>query len=167
MDGVDSRREAFEVSAQLSCSEPEHSGGDCCRTDPFCEAHGDMGTSVFYLVRVDRTRRVVAGVHSDGVCVRDSWRLGPLDGLPNVLIRYLLTSCVEGEMRGEGSSSPSSSEDSSSEEELWRCSRRRRERAERARAERQSGDHSQERSEEAALCEGVAALRSYGGCTSR
>jgi hypothetical protein len=93
----------------------EYTEEECCGNDPFCERHGSGVGARYFLVRVAADGSAAAAVHADGVRVRDSWSLGSLSGLQNVLLRMLLTSQVEDRNRGGSDSSWSASSSSSSD----------------------------------------------------
>lgn len=97
------------MDARVSSAETEYSGDGCCARDPFCEAHGNKPGVEYFLVRVDASGSASVSVHSDGVCVRDSWSLGELRGLQHLPVRYLLSAEVEQRKDGSSDSSLSSS----------------------------------------------------------
>ena len=96
-----------EMRLKVSGEEPEYSGGECCRTEPFCEEHGLRSEALFYLVRVGAGGCADASVSVEGVRVRDSWCLGALDGLVHSVHRLVLTNVVREQKRAAGGESGS------------------------------------------------------------
>jgi hypothetical protein len=104
-----------EMDVKVSDREPEYSGGECCRVDPFCAEHGERSGSKYYLMRVGTSGRADVVIDCCGGRMKDSWCLGRLDGMEHVALRYLVSRAVCGAKGcGDGSSSSETSSDLSS-----------------------------------------------------